>query len=464
MPITEFRLTYIIESYEKNFNIFRKKIIIFSPRIPLNFFTDSADNLKAELEFSFFIMEKIKIDTLKPGQTFKEELLVDKSFLLVGAGQIITAELLKELALWNITEIYIDGSNPIVQVETDSKVSDEAENSPGTEMQNTPKMNTQIKEALAKAQGTSNEKSRLKAVINVYNEYMAYIHSVYTRYATHGDFNNEELFETVKELCVFVKENRRFVLRISPSIETRTKNYLVSHAMRSTIFAIVIGIKLHLNFTQLQELGVSCILHEIGMLKLPSYLYLSEKKFSHAERAKIATHPLLGYQIINQAEFSIPIQRAVLEHHEREDGSGYPQNLTADKISEYAKIISVVCSYEAMSSPRNFREARPTYDAMVEMLKNQNSKYNGDVIKALLYSLSIYPIGAYVYLANGKIGQVCDVNPDNPKNPIVQIIGETAADGDPRTVETDDKINKIVRVLNKEEARDALKFLKQKEE
>ena len=75
-------------------------------------------------------MEKIKIDTLKPGQTFKEELLVDKSFLLVGAGQTITAELLKELALWNITEIYIDGSNPIVQVETDSKVSDEAENPP----------------------------------------------------------------------------------------------------------------------------------------------------------------------------------------------------------------------------------------------------------------------------------------------------------------------------------------------
>ena len=100
---------------------------------------------------------------------------------------------------------------------------------------------------------------------------------------------------------------------------------------------------------------------------------------------------------------------------------------------------------------------------MVEMLKNQNSKYNGDVIKALLYSLSIYPIGAYVYLANGKIGQVCDVNSDNPKNPIVQILGEKAADGDPRTIETDDGINKIVRVLNAEEARDAIKFLKQKE-
>lgn len=412
-------------------------------------------------------MNTIKVETLKPEQCFKEELLVDKSFLLLGAGQPVTAELLKELQMWNITEVMLDGTNPFVKPEFDEKVlaaNFEEVNIDGeSTQQEAPKMNTQIKEALAKAQGMSNEKGRLNAVLNVYNEYMTYIHSVYTRYATHGDFNKDELFETVKELCVFVKENRRYVLRISPSVETRTKNYLVSHAMRSTIFAIVIGLKLHLNFTQLQELGVGCILHEIGMLKLPSYLYLSEKRFSHAERAKIATHPLLGYQILNQADFSIPVQRSILEHHEREDGSGYPQNLTANNISDYAKIISVVCSYEAMSSPRNFREARTTYDAMVEMLKNQNSKYNGDIIKALLYSLSIYPIGAYVYLANGKIGQVCDVNPDNPKNPIVQILGEKAADGDPRTIETDDGINKIVRVLNSAEARDAVKFLKKEE-
>lgn len=412
-------------------------------------------------------MNAVKIDTIKPEQTFKGELMIDKSFLLLGSGQPVTSELLKSLMVWGITEVFIDDSNipapSIASFTTETEgVSEDEFITPEKKESEAPRMNTSIKEALAKAQSTSNEKSRLNAVLNVYNEYMTYIHSVYTRYATHGDFNNEELFETVKELCVFVKENRRYVLRISPSVETRTKNYLVSHAMRSTIFALIIGMNLHLNFTQLQELGVSCILHEIGMLKLPSYLYLSDKKFSHAERAKIATHPLLGYQIINQANFEVPIQRAILEHHEREDGSGYPQNLTTDKISEYAKIIAVVCSYEAISSPRNFRVARSTYDAMVEMLKNQNSKYNGNVIKALLYSLSIYPIGAYVYLANGKIGQVCDVNPDNPKNPIVQILGETAADGDPRTIATDEGINKIVRVLNQDEARDAIKFLEKK--
>lgn len=432
-------------------------------------------------------METINISALKVGQTFRSELLIDKSFLLLGVGQPVTSELLKELALWNFREITLSDNKPeatssvsLNKIDT-TQITDVDINNINANTEDigsdvftdanvaqkkaeAPRINTQLKEALSKAQGTNSEKSRLKAVMNVYNEYMTYIHSIYTRYATHGDFNTEEIFETVQELCVFVKENKRFVLRISPSIETRNKNYLVSHAMRSTIFAIVIGLKLHLNFTQLQELGVSCILHEIGMLKLPSYLYLSEKKFSHAERAKIATHPLLGFQIINQANFATPIQRAILEHHEREDGSGYPQNLTAEKISQYAKIIAVVCSYEAISAPRNFREAKPTYDAMVEMLKNQNSKYDGTIIKTLLYSLSIYPIGAYVYLANGKIGQVCDVNPENPKKPIVQILGELAADGDPRTIETDDGLNKIVRVLNKEETHDALKFFKQKEE
>ena len=166
-------------------------------------------------------------ETLKPEQSFKEELLLDKSFILLGAGQPVTSEFLKELAMWNVTEVLLDGSNPFVAPVQQEKVSEEdfeSVNIDGQPVQEAPKMNTSIKEALAKAQDTSNEKSRLNAVLNVYNEYMTYIHSVYTRYATHGDFNKDELFETVKELCVFVKENRRYVLRISPSIETRTKN------------------------------------------------------------------------------------------------------------------------------------------------------------------------------------------------------------------------------------------------
>ena len=98
---------------------------------------------------------------------------------------------------------------------------------------------------------------------------------------------------------------------------------------------------------------------------------------------------------------------------------------------------------------------------MVEMLKNENRQYDETVIKALLYSISLFPIGTYVYLSNGETAQVIDVNPDNPKNPIVQLLGEKDADGSPKTLQTDDNDIKIMRPIDKQELEDVLKTLTQ---
>jgi hypothetical protein len=270
----------------------------------------------------------------------------------------------------------------------------------------------------------------------------------------------EELSDTVKDLCVFIKENKRYVLRIMPSAEARSKNFLVIHSMRSTVLAITIGLELHIPLSKLIELGVTCILHEIGMIRLPPQLYMTDKPLTSIERAHISTHPLIGFNIIKSLNFPLSIQLGVLEHHEKENGTGYPRKLSGDKISTYAKIISVACSFEAITAPRQYKAERTTFDAMVEMLKNENNQYNGIVIKALLYSLSLFPIGAYVYLKNGKIGIVTDVNPNNPKNPIIQLINEKEADGSPKTIQTDDLENKIIRVLNKKEQEDIVNSLK----
>ena len=140
-------------------------------------------------------METIKIDSIKPDQVFKGELLVDKSFLLLGNGQKVTSELLKSLAVWGITELTLDVTKvpaPIFHSHSENEnVEDDEFVTLEKKETEAPKMNTSIKEALAKAQNSSNEKSRLNGVMNVYNEYMSYIHSVYTRFATHGDFNKD---------------------------------------------------------------------------------------------------------------------------------------------------------------------------------------------------------------------------------------------------------------------------------
>lgn len=119
----------------------------------------------------------------------------------------------------------------------------------------------------------------------------------------------------------------------------------------------------------------------------------------------------------------------------------------------------MACSFEAITAPRHFKQARSSYEAMIEILRNEGKQFDDTVIKALLCSLSLFPIGAYVYLSNGKIAQVTDVNPSTPGNPIVSILGEKDASGGPVTIQTDNAANKIVRALNKQESADIIKAL-----
>ena len=119
----------------------------------------------------------------------------------------------------------------------------------------------------------------------------------------------------------------------------------------------------------------------------------------------------------------------------------------------------MACSFEAITAPRHYKSAQSTYEAMVDMLKNNKQYYDENVIKALLYSLSLFPIGGYVYLSNGRIAQVVDVNPEDPKNPVVQLLSIDKTTK-VEVIQTSDKDIKIVRALTPEETTDVLKAQK----
>ena len=401
----------------------------------------------------------VKLETLKPDLTFKSDLMLDGEYILLPVGTPVTEELIKTLQEWNFKE-FIREDEPDPEPKKDlnpvrNEIKPMEENSP-------LQASESVREVIANKASikfANSERSRMDYVHKVYNEYMNYINSIYTHYATHKKIDLKDLTDNVKNLCIFIKENKRYVLRITPSAEARSKNFLVIHSMRSTVLAITLGMELHLPLSKLIELGIACILHEIGMLRLPPQLYMTDKTLSQSEKARIMTHTILGFNIVKELDFPLSIQLGVLEHHEKENGMGYPRQLDGKKISTYAKIISVACSFEAITAPRKYKTERTTFDAMVEMLKNHNKQYDETVIKALLYSLSLFPIGAYVYLNNGKIGVVTDVSPNNPSQPIIQIVNEYEADGSPKTIQTDADANKIVRVLTRKEEEDVLKAM-----
>jgi HD-GYP domain-containing protein (c-di-GMP phosphodiesterase class II) len=217
------------------------------------------------------------------------------------------------------------------------------------------------------------------------------------------------------------------------------------------VISVIIGVYLKLPTHRLIELGVSALLHDIGMRKLPPQIYLVQRALWPHEKKAISAHPIFGFNLLKSYDHPLAVALGALEHHEWENGMGYPRRLTGEKISLYAKIIAVAGSYEALSSERPHKSAKDGHTGIQELMKNENRQYDDTIIRALVYSLSIYPIGLYVLLSNGLKGQVIDVMPEKPRYPLVQVFGKLTPDGKNEILQTSLKGVTIVRPLTRQE-------------
>jgi HD-GYP domain-containing protein (c-di-GMP phosphodiesterase class II) len=380
-------------------------------------------------------MTAIPLKDLKADTYYNAPVYIDDSYIILTPETPMTLALIHRLAEWEIREVYTSGS--LIDIDA-----------PPAEPETAEAGEDEGKPTTTKAAG---DRENLSKVSVFYDQFLKYVETVFSRYVTKNEILIKELSDRVKTLCDVILENKRYILRIVARA-TPSANYLVNHSVRSTVLAIVLGGQLKLPPHRLIELGVAALVHEIGMVRLPPQLYMAGRQLTDTERKSITAHPILGYNILKDKQFPLSICLAALEHHERMNGTGYPRALGGDKISLYARVIAVACSYDAVTSSRPYREAREGYAGMVDILKNDGKQYDDLVIKALVYSLSLYPIGSYVLLTNAKIGQVIDVNTDNPRYPVVLILGSRTPDGKETIIQTSESGVRILRPITRDEA------------
>ena len=123
------------------------------------------------------------------------------------------------------------------------------------------------------------------------------------------------------------------------------------------------------------------------MLRIPPAIYMKKDALTPEEKKAIITHPVIGFRALKAVEFPMSISRAVLEHQEKENGTGYPRGLTGDKISFYAKILAVASSYVAIVSNRPYRDALDGHAGIMDLLKN--SQENRQKVVRNLHFLSL---------------------------------------------------------------------------
>ena len=155
------------------------------------------------------------------------------------------------------------------------------------------------------------------------------------------------------------------------------------HLQRVQIYAIEIGKELRLSETELQALRTASILHDIGKIAVPEQILCKPGKLTPEEFQKIKIHPIVGAEILARAQFPYPVVPIVRSHHEKWDGSGYPDGLRGEDIPVGARILSVVDCLDALASDRQYRRALPLDKAMEIVAEQSRKAFDPRIVEIL---------------------------------------------------------------------------------
>lgn len=186
-------------------------------------------------------------------------------------------------------------------------------------------------------------------------------------------------------------------------------DYTYQHSVNVATIAAMIGIGLQLSEEELVNLASVGLLHDIGKIWISNDILNKPGALTQEEFEEIKKHPEYGYQMLKKNfNVSATIKTGVFEHHENEDGSGYPRQLIGDKIHRYAKIIHIADVYDALTSKRPYRDPSCPSDAIEFLLANCSSMFDEKYVRIFTKYVPAYPKGVTVELSNGEKGIVIE--------------------------------------------------------
>ncbi len=173
------------------------------------------------------------------------------------------------------------------------------------------------------------------------------------------------------------------VTAIAATVEMRDP-YTAGHQRRVAKLAAAIASEMGLSAEQIEGVRIAGIVHDIGKIHVPAEILSNPSKLSDAEFSIIKTHPQAGYDILRTIDFPWPVAQMILQHHEKMDGSGYPNGLKEEDILIESRILCIADVIEAMASHRPYRPGFGIFPALQEISRNKGRLYDQDVVKAVM--------------------------------------------------------------------------------
>ncbi|MGM0501203.1 MAG: HD-GYP domain-containing protein [Bacillota bacterium] len=230
-----------------------------------------------------------------------------------------------------------------------------------------------------------------------------------------------EINRKIEEIMECVVANKDKLIHIQ-SVRNMDE-YVFDHSVSTTVFSIKTALKMNMNRSLIKEIALGTMLHDIGKINIRTDVLEKTDKLTENEYEEVKEHVKYGYKLIkNEFEISSLAKYVVRFHHEKNDGSGYPEGRTEDKLHQAVKIVSVCDVFDALTSDRPFRERWPNNKALDFIISKGGVTFDREVVKAFKDVVALYPIGTKVTLNDGTKALVSGHNEYFPERPVVKII------------------------------------------
>ncbi|MDP4146920.1 MAG: HD-GYP domain-containing protein [Bacillota bacterium] len=232
-------------------------------------------------------------------------------------------------------------------------------------------------------------------------------------------------FDAIKSITEKIVDDiisKKFVID-SLRIIKKMDKYTYKHSINVGIMSLVLGIRLNLDSYELYLLFLGSLLHDIGKAFIPKEIMNKEDKLTDEEFQLIKKHTIGGYNYLKRTDdVPIPARIIALQHHEKINGSGYPEGRKGEQISKFGRIVAVVDVYDAITSDRPQRKAMTPNDAIEYIMATCGDNFDYKIVKAFEEVVVPYPEGSTVILSTGETAVVEEVAHDYPLRPKVKII------------------------------------------
>jgi HD-GYP domain-containing protein (c-di-GMP phosphodiesterase class II) len=275
---------------------------------------------------------------------------------------------------------------------------------------------------------TSEQILKLPAVLENTNLYKTYsdlvtsLDSIFQDIKSQKEIRTRSIDKVVGDLFSVIQADQSGIVGFVLGGEIKDME-LAKSSINTAILAIIIGSHMNLSRHRLLQVATGALLHDVGMLRVSDAILNKEGKLDDSETQSMRSHTFYGYKlIVNDLLYADEVGKAAAQHHERWDGEGYPGRLAGPVIDIGARIISVADAFEAMVSPKAWRNSMVGYQAMKNLLSDNARRFDPDIIKAMIQSMGIYPVGSIVLMNNSVIARVIESHKEAPLRPVIQVL------------------------------------------